>query len=104
MFETILIKKIKKNVKLISVMPYPAHSRVSRGNLVLRNDVLDFPQILESSLVEWRKSTPRFSSTSEQRIENINFNKYLISWSGDQTWDQSRLQSHFVPLQNHDWP
>ena len=39
-----------------------------------------------------------FASTPERRNENININKYLISWSGDRTYNQSILQSHFVPL------
>ena len=40
------------------------------------------------------------ASTPERINENIN--KYFISTSGDRTHNQSRLQSHFVPLR-HDW-
>ena len=50
-----------------------------------------------------RNSTPRFASTPERRIENINLNKYFILSSVDRTHSQSILQSHFAPLR-HDWP
>ena len=53
--------------------------------------------------VEWWNSTPRFASTPERRNGNMNLNKYLISWSGDRTYNQSRLQSHFEPVR-HYWP
>ena len=64
--------------------------------------------ILEAIYVlTWRNSTPRFVFTPKRRNENINeninVNKYLISSSGDQTHNQSILQSHFVPLRHH-WP
>ena len=34
-----------------------------------------------------------FASIPEQRYENINLNKYFISYSGDRIHNQSRLQS-----------
>ena len=84
---------------------YPAHSRVGRGNLVLRHSVPHFlPNcVLEALRVEWQNSTPRLTSTPERRNGNINLNKYFISSSGDRTHIQSVLQSHFVPLR-HDRP
>ena len=36
-----------------------------------------FRRILETFRVEWRNSTPRFSSTPERRNKTINLNKYL---------------------------
>ena len=80
-----------------------AHCWVGRGNLVLR---LRSPL----SAMLWRDcvlsgGTPRraFASTPERRNQNINLNKYFISSSRDRTYNQSILQSHFVPLR-HDWP
>ena len=58
-----------------------------------------FRRVLEALRVEWRNSTPHFTSTPERR----NVNKYFISSSGDRTHNQSILQSHFVPLR-HNWP
>ena len=48
------------------------------------------------------KDTPRHALPRHQNEENgnINFNKYFISSSGNQTHN---LQSHSVPLR-HDWP
>ena len=45
----------------------------------------------------------QLTSTPERRNGNINLNKYLIFSRGNRTHNQSRLQSHFVPL-HHDWP
>ena len=85
-------------------MLYPAHSKVGRGNIVLRHCV---PHFLPNSgvwmRIEWQNSTPRLTSTPERRNGNINLNKYFISSSGDRTHNQSVFQSHLVPLR-HDWP
>ena len=86
-----------KLIFFISFTLYPTHSRVGRGNLVLRH------RILEVLRVEWQNSTPRVASTPERRNGNINSSKYFISSSGDRTHNQSVLQSHFVSL-CHDWP
>ena len=51
---------------------------------------------------EWRNSTLRFASTPGQINGKININKYFFCSLGDRTHNQSRLQSHFVPLR-HDW-
>ena len=61
------------------------------------------PRILEALLAEWPNSTPRFALRPDRRNGNINLNKYLISSSGDRIHNQSRLQSHFMPLR-HDRP
>ena len=59
-----------------------------------------FRWILEALHAAWqRNSTPRFASTPERWNEN----KHFISPSGDRTHNQSRLQSHFVPLRPY-WP
>ena len=50
-----------------------------------------FCRILEALRVERQNSTPRLTSTPEQRNENINLNKYFISSSGDRTHSQSVL-------------
>ena len=85
-------------------MLYSAHSRVGRGNLMLRYSFPIFCWILEALRVEWQNSTPRFASTPERRNGNIHgLSKYFISSSGDRTHNQSILQSHLVPLR-HDWP
>ena len=76
---------------IVSVTLYPAYSRVSRGNLVLRHSVLHC-RFLEALRVEWQNSTPRLTSTPEQRNRNINLSKYFISSSGDRTHNQSVLQ------------
>ena len=79
--------------KKLSLTLYPAHSRIGRGNLMLRHSV---PQFLPNSTV-------RFASAPERKNRNISLSKYFISSSGDQIHYQSVLQSHFVPLR-HDWP
>ena len=82
------------------------------GNLVNHQDTpvlikthpfLTFRRILEALRIEWRNSTPSFAWTPWRRNGNMNFNKYLISSSGDRTHNQSHLQSQFVPL-GLDWP
>ena len=92
-------------IKKIGFTLYPAHSRVGRENLVLRQSVphsLTFRWVLEALRVEWRISTPLFASTPEWRNENINVNKYFISTSGYRFHNQSILLSHFVNLRR-DW-
>ena len=74
---------------------YLAHSRLGRGNLVLRHFVTHF---LPNCVLTELNAAP-----SERRNENINLRKYFISSSGDRINKQSILQSHFVPLR-HDWP
>ena len=49
-----------------------------------------------------RRLCRRFVATPERRNESINVCKYFTSSSGDQTQNQSILQSHSVPLR-HDW-
>ena len=84
----------------ISFTLYLAHSRVGRGNLVLRHSV---PHFLPNSggIASW--VTELNSSTPERRNGKINLSKYFISSSGDPTHNKSVLQSHFVS-QRHDWP
>ena len=59
----------------ISFMLYPAHSRIGRGNLVLRH-YTTFCRILEALGIEWRNSTPRFA-TRRSPLEEI---KYLFTF------------------------
>ena len=47
--------------------------------------------------------TVALCSIPDRRKENINLDEYSLSSSGDRTHNQSRLQSHFVPLRD-DWP
>ena len=87
----------------ISFTLYPAHSRVGRGNLVLRHSVPQFPPN-SGGIACWAElNNTRFASTPEGRNGNIHLSKYFISSRGDRTHNQSVLQWHFVPLR-HGWP
>ena len=91
-------------VLFLSFMLYPVYQGCMKesGNLVLRHSV-HHSWVLKAFRVEWRNSTPGFASTLELRNRNIHLNNYFICSSGDRTHNQSRLQSHFVPLR-HVWP
>ena len=90
-------RRHKKHLLKIIFTLYPAHSTVGRGNLVLRYSVPHFPPS-SGDIACWRNLTLRFALTPERRNENINENKYLISSSGDRPYNQTVLQSQFVPL------
>ena len=88
---------LKKDI-FFSFTLYPAHSRVGRGNVVLRHSVPHFPPsfFLEALRIEWRNSTPRFGSTQEGRNEIINVYKYWLFSSGEPT--TSRFCRHTLCL------
>ena len=94
-----ILFKIKLNQ--ISFTLYPAHSRVGRGNLVLKHSI---PHFYAEFWRHWVLSggTQRHALPRHQ-CEEMKINKYFISSSGDRTHNQSILQSHFVPLR-HDQP
>ena len=79
-----------------SLSLYPAYNRVGRGNLV--HSLFHFSLNFSSCCV---LSGGTFTLMSEQRIENINFNKYFISSSGNQTHDQLQLPSHTCTTTDH---
>ena len=101
-----ILSNDKQSRKLLSVQSHTcatAPSLVSNflSCLPLVIKALPFPtsrRILEALRVEWQNSMPHFLVTREN--ENI---KYLISSRWNRPHNQSRLQSHVVPLR-HDGP
>ena len=74
---------------------YPARSRVGREKLVLRHSIPKvgtFRRNLETLRIEWRNSTPRFTSPS-RKGKNRNV-ICLTSSNGNRTHNLLCLQSH----------
>ena len=70
----------RKEIKKKNSTLYSVHSRVGRGNLVFLNTpLLTFRRIQQVLLVEWRHSTPRYSSTTERRNVNIYLFYFLLA-------------------------
>ena len=82
-YNAMLSSTIKHKAEL-----YTAHSRVGRWNLGAKCEdisikmelssvqIPNFRRFLEALRVEWRNPTPRYTSLSERKNENI---KYFIS-------------------------
>ena len=80
-------------------MLYPAHSRVGRGNLVLRHSVPNFS--LNSGSVACVGTQRR--TEAKRRNGNIYVNIINISFPRMGIEPTTSRDSHFVSLR-HDWP
>ena len=77
------------------------HSRVFRGNLVLRHYVSHYPPS-SGSIACWVAELNAALCLDNRAKKWKYTSKYFISSSGDRTHDQSILQTHIMPLR-HDW-